>query len=130
VRRRIAGRRVAVRRVGGANRGDIVLVQRPKFVDAGRVVSAHRRASATGLPFLSDEGLAAFQKAYSKAYDPAYIGQQWKDTIPQFGDAGKDVMTLNDADWVALIAAIKDLDIVKEPLKPADYYTNDYLPSG
>jgi putative hydroxymethylpyrimidine transport system substrate-binding protein len=78
----------------------------------------------------TDEGLAAFQKAYSKAYDPAYIGQQWKDTIPQFGDAGKDVMTLNDADWVALIAAIKDLDIVKEPLKPADYYTHDYLPSG
>jgi putative hydroxymethylpyrimidine transport system substrate-binding protein len=78
----------------------------------------------------TDEGLAAFQKAFAKAYDPAYIGQQWKDTIPQFGDAGADVMTLNDADWVALLDAVKGLDIVKEVLPAADYYTNEYLPSG
>jgi putative hydroxymethylpyrimidine transport system substrate-binding protein len=74
-----------------------------------------------------DEGSAAFQKVYSKAYDPVFIDQQWKDTIPQFGDAGADLLVLNDADWVALLAALKDLGIVKVPLPAAQYYTNEYL---
>ena len=75
-----------------------------------------------------DEGPAAFQKAYAKAYDPAFINQQWKDTLPQFGKVGPDLLTLNDADWAALIAAVKSLDIVKDPKPVGDYYTNEYLP--
>ena len=74
-----------------------------------------------------DEGTAAFGAAYSKAYDPVYIGQQWKDTIPQFGAAGDDMLVLNDTDWSALIGAIKGLGLVKEPLAPSDYYTNAFL---
>ena len=76
----------------------------------------------------SDEGLAAFQASYAKAFDPVYIGQQWQDTIPQFGDAGADLLVLNDADWAALIAAVKDLGIIKEPKPIGDYYTNEFLP--
>ncbi len=75
-----------------------------------------------------DEGLGAFQQAYAKAYDPVYIGQQWKDTIPQFGAAGADMLALNDADWAALLKAIVDVGVVKTT-EPADkYYTNEYLP--
>src|SRR5262249_21084926 len=75
-----------------------------------------------------EEGLEAFKEAYAKAYDPAYIGQQWKDTIPQFGDAGADMLVLNDADWAALLKAIVDVDVVKTTEDAAKYYTNEYLP--
>ena len=75
-----------------------------------------------------DEGPAAFQRAYAKAYDPVFIDQQWKDTLPQFGNAGPDLMVLNDADWAALITAVKDLGIIKDPKPVAEYYTNEFLP--
>ena len=37
-------------------------------------------------------------------------------------------MVLNDGDWAALIDAVKDLGIIKDPKPVADYYTNEYLP--
>ncbi|GLS20195.1 nitrate ABC transporter substrate-binding protein [Labrys miyagiensis] len=77
-----------------------------------------------------DEGPAAFAAAYSKAYDPVFINQQWKDTIPQFGKAGYDLLVLDDADWAALLAAVKDLGLVKETLPAAQYYTNDFITKG
>jgi putative hydroxymethylpyrimidine transport system substrate-binding protein len=77
-----------------------------------------------------DEGTAAFAAAYSKAYDPVFITQQWKDTIPQFGKAGDDLLVLNDGDWAALLQAIKDLGLVKETLPAAQYYTNDFITKG
>lgn len=77
-----------------------------------------------------DEGVAAFGAAYSKAYDPVFITQQWKDTVPQFGTPGPGLLTLNDGDWVALLAAVKDLGLVKEPLAADRYYTNAYLPKA
>lgn len=74
-----------------------------------------------------DEGLAAFAARYSKAYDPKFIDQQWKDTIPLFGEQGPDMMTMNDADWVQLLAALKKFDVVKAPLEPSAYYSNAYV---
>jgi len=44
------------------------------------------------------------------------------------GSAGPDLLVLNDADWTALIAAVKDLKIIKDPKPVAEYYTNEYLP--
>ncbi|BDA84863.1 ABC transporter substrate-binding protein [Aureimonas sp. SA4125] len=74
-----------------------------------------------------DEGIAAFTALYSNAYDPKFIAQQWKDTIPLFGEASADMMTSNDADWVSLLAALKKFDVVKAPLEPSAYYTNAYI---
>ena len=77
-----------------------------------------------------DEGTAAFAAAYSKAYDPVYIGQQWKDTIPQFGKTDRGMLVLDDADWISLLAAVKSLGLVKGPLPASQYYTNEYLPKA
>jgi putative hydroxymethylpyrimidine transport system substrate-binding protein len=74
-----------------------------------------------------DEGIAAFQELYAKAYDEKFITQQWKDTIPLFGEVGPDLMVLNDADWVSLLAALKKFEVVGEVLEPSAYYTNQYL---
>jgi len=73
-----------------------------------------------------DEGIAAFAEKYSKAYDPKFINQQWADTIPQFGAAGTDLMVLSEADWTALLDALKKFKVVEAPLAASMYYTNDY----
>ena len=75
-----------------------------------------------------EEGVASFAAAYSKAYDPVYITAQWKDTTPQFGTPGPGMLALDDGNWSALITAVKDMALVKEPLPVAQYYTNEFLP--
>jgi putative hydroxymethylpyrimidine transport system substrate-binding protein len=74
-----------------------------------------------------DEAIKAFADTYSKAYDGKFIDQQWKDTIPLFGKMDADLMSNNDADWTALLSAVKKLDVVKDAEAPATYFTNDYL---
>lgn len=77
-----------------------------------------------------DEGVAAFGAAYSKAYDPVFIQQQWKDTVPLFGTPGAGMLVLDDKDWAALLVSVKDLGLVKDPLPVSQYYTNEYLPKA
>jgi len=74
-----------------------------------------------------DEGIAAFSELYSKAYDEKFITQQWKDTVPLFGQMGPDLMVMNDADWVSLLTALKKFQVVAAPLASSAYYTNQYL---
>ena len=57
-----------------------------------------------------DEGIAAFERHTPRPIDPNYIAQQWKDTIPQFGEPVPDLMVLNEADWAALLAALKEFE--------------------
>ena len=89
------------------------------------------KATATSMAYAiahPDEGVAAFAAAYSKAYDPIFVQQQWNDTIPQFGKPGPGMLVLDDKNWSALLRAVKDLNLVKDPLPVNDYYTNEYLP--
>jgi len=74
-----------------------------------------------------DEGIAAFAELYAKAYDGKFIDQQWKDTIPLFGEMDAGLMVNDEADWTALLAALKKFDVVKNIEAPSAYYTNDYL---
>jgi putative hydroxymethylpyrimidine transport system substrate-binding protein len=76
------------------------------------------------------EGPEIFAKVYSKAYDPAYIEQQWADTIPQFGGTGNDLMKLNQADWIALLKAVRDLGLIQSNIPPERYYTNAFIENG
>lgn len=77
-----------------------------------------------------DEGTAAFTKLYSKAYDPAFIKQQWADTITLLGNPSADQLKLSDTAWNDLLNAVKAEGIVKQTLPADQYYTNDYLPQG
>lgn len=74
-----------------------------------------------------DEAIAAFAELYSKAYDGKFIDQQWKDTIPLFGEMGPDLMVNDEADWSKLLAALEKFEVLKEVLEPSAYFTNDYL---
>jgi putative hydroxymethylpyrimidine transport system substrate-binding protein len=74
-----------------------------------------------------DEGMAAFQALYAKAYDPKFLAPQWKDTAATFGASDADMMKSSEADWVSLLAALKKFDVVKAPLEPSAYYTNAYI---
>ncbi len=73
------------------------------------------------------EGIAAFAELYAKAYDGKFIDQQWKDTIPLFGAIDASLMVNDEADWTALLEALKKFDVVKNVEAPSAYYTNDYL---
>ncbi|TKI05343.1 ABC transporter substrate-binding protein [Martelella alba] len=75
-----------------------------------------------------DEGVAAFAAAYSKAYDPAFIKQQWQDTAPLLSPVDGKSLRMDLQVWQALLAAIKAQGIVKAPLPAEHYFTNQYLP--
>lgn len=74
-----------------------------------------------------EEGVAAFAELYSKAYDGKFIDQQWKDTVPLFGDLDAKLMFNDEADWTSLLEALKKFEVVKTVEAPSAYYTNDYL---
>ncbi|PLW76058.1 ABC transporter substrate-binding protein [Cohaesibacter celericrescens] len=75
-----------------------------------------------------EEAVEAFAKRYAKAYDPAFIKQQWLDTIPLFGTTDNKAL-LNDAkDWETLVAALAKFKVLDGLLPATDYFTNDYLP--
>ena len=64
------------------------------------VAKAFLRATRKSIEYAvahPDEGVAAFEETYAKAFDPKYIAQQWKDTIPLFGEMSPDLMTSNEA---------------------------------
>lgn len=73
------------------------------------------------------EGIDAFSELYAKAYDGKFIDQQWKDTIPLFGTMDASLMVNDEADWTALLEALKKFEVVKNVEAPSAYYTNDYL---
>lgn len=73
------------------------------------------------------EGIDAFAELYSKAYDGKFIDQQWKDTVPLFGEIGPDLMLNSEADWASLLKALTEFKVVSNVLAPSAYYTNDYL---
>ncbi|NDL65253.1 ABC transporter substrate-binding protein [Acerihabitans arboris] len=95
------------------------------------LAKAFMRATAKSIRYAiehPDEGTAAFAAQYSKAYDPAFVQQQWQDTMAILGKPDKDQLRLNDDAWSALLTAITGVGIVKQTLPAAQYYTNDFLP--
>jgi putative hydroxymethylpyrimidine transport system substrate-binding protein len=75
-----------------------------------------------------DEGVAAYFKAYSKAYDRAFVTQQWKDTSKLFAkSANGSYFSMDDAMWAPLLKAVADHGIVKKVLPAKDYYTNELV---
>lgn len=74
------------------------------------------------------EGVASFGKAYSKAYDPAFITQQWQDTLPLLSPVDGASLRMDLAIWQELLTAIQAQGIVKSPLPAERYFTNQYLP--
>ena len=92
---------------------------------------AFMRATAKSIAYAvanPDEAVDAFAKRYAKAYDPAFISQQWKDTIPLFGAADAASLTNNKEDWETLVAALDKFKVLETLLPASDYFTNDYLP--
>lgn len=96
-----------------------------------QLAKAFMRATAKSIRYAiehPEEGTAAFAAQYSKAYDPAFVKQQWRDTMAVLGTPGKNQLRLDDSAWGALLTAITGLGIVKQTLPADQYYTNDYLP--
>jgi putative hydroxymethylpyrimidine transport system substrate-binding protein len=72
------------------------------------------------------EGVDAYFKAFSKAYDRAFIEQQWRDTAPLLRrDADGSYFTMTDEMWAPLLSAVKENDIVRRVDPVSDYYTNE-----
>ncbi|MDX3925829.1 MAG: ABC transporter substrate-binding protein [Shinella sp.] len=74
-----------------------------------------------------EEGIAAFANVYAKAYEGKFIDQQWKDTIPLFGEMDDSLMVNDEGDWAALLEALKKFDVVKNLEAPSAYFTNEYF---
>lgn len=92
---------------------------------------AFMRATAKSIAYSTEhpeESVAAFAARYGNAYDPAFITQQWADTIPLFGAIDGDTMMSQLSDWETMIAALEKFDVLETLLDPAEYFTNDYLP--
>ncbi|WP_417692972.1 ABC transporter substrate-binding protein [Roseibium sp.] len=75
-----------------------------------------------------DVAVEAFANRYAKAYDPAFINQQWLDTIPLFGKTDDKTLMNNEADWETLVTALSKFKVLETLLPATDYFTNDYLP--
>lgn len=91
---------------------------------------AFLRATEKSIAYAVDhpqESVDAFKELYGKAYDEAFITQQWTDTIPQFGKIGDDLLVNQEEDWAKLIEALKKFEVVKDPMAPTAYFTNTYL---
>lgn len=94
------------------------------------LAKAFLRATAKSMRYAAehpDEGVAAFQDLYAKAYDAKFITQQWKDTIPLFGALGDDLLVNDEKDWTALLSALTKFEVVKEVGPATSYFTNAYL---
>jgi len=94
------------------------------------LAKAFLRATAKSIVYAAehpDEGTAAFQELYAKAYDEKFITQQWADTIPLFGSLGGDLMVNDAKPWEELLAALTKFKVVDKVEAPSAYFTNDYL---
>lgn len=91
---------------------------------------AFLRATAKSIAYATEnpkEAVDAFKELYSKAFDEAFITQQWKDTIPQFGTISDDLLVNQEEDWAKLLAALTKFEVVKDVKAPSTYFTNEYL---
>lgn len=91
---------------------------------------AFLRATAKSIAYAAEhpqESVDAFKEKYGKAYDEAFITQQWTDTVPQFGKIGDNLLVNQEADWTKLLEALKKFDVVKDPQAPSTYFSNAYL---
>jgi len=96
------------------------------------LAKAFLRATAKSIDYAiahPDEATAAFAAQYSKAYDAAFVQQQWRDTMAVLGETDHHRLALEDRSWSELLTAITALGIIKQPLKPSQYYTNEYQPN-
>lgn len=94
------------------------------------IAKAFMRATKKSIEYAvanPQEGIDAFAELYAKAYDGKFIDQQWKDTIPLFGAIDPELMVNDEADWTALLEALKKFEVVKTVEAPSAYFTNDYL---
>lgn len=74
-----------------------------------------------------EEGIQQFLHDYSKAYDPAFVRQQWMDTIKLFGSDVGSSLVMNIEQWQSLLNAVSHSGMVKK-IEPADsYFTNEFL---
>jgi ABC-type nitrate/sulfonate/bicarbonate transport system substrate-binding protein len=69
-----------------------------------------------------------FLKVYPDAMDPGYALDQWTNTIPLF-ESPDGIFSQNDSQWGDLLPLLQEQDLIKNPLAPGEYYTNDYLPA-
>ena len=79
-----------------------------------------------------DEAVAAVQK-YEPTADPAIMRREfevsWKTWVTPH-TKGKPLGWEADEDWASTIAVLKQFSGVTAPLKPADLYTNEFVPTG
>jgi ABC-type nitrate/sulfonate/bicarbonate transport system substrate-binding protein len=91
-------------------------------------------ATAKSLVYAKDhpeEGVEAYFKAYSKAYDRSFITQQWKDTVALFEQSADGSWFSQQEDqWQPLLDAVKEHGIVKKVEPATAYFTNEYLEGG
>jgi len=76
-----------------------------------------------------EEAVRIWLKAYPKAAPFDYALDSWKATIPLFKAPG-GYFSQTDDQWSALLPALKDQKLIKKPLDPGEYYTNDYNGTG
>lgn len=101
------------------------LEQNPQLAKAFMRATLKSIAYAVDHP---DEAVNAFTKTYSKAYDEAFIRQQWHDTTPLLSPVNSAALAQNIDSWNALLTAVQAQKIVKETLPAEQYFTNKYLP--
>ncbi|QEW23073.1 Putative thiamine biosynthesis protein (plasmid) [Paracoccaceae bacterium] len=101
------------------------------LADNPEMAKAFMRATNKSIAYAvshPDEAIAAFGERYGNAYDPAFIKQQWLDTIPLFGEVGSATMETQLSDWETLVSALDKYDVLDGLLPASEYFTNDYLP--
>jgi putative hydroxymethylpyrimidine transport system substrate-binding protein len=72
------------------------------------------------------EAVAIWEQAYPKAAPADYVLDAWKATIPLFASKA-GLFHQNDAQFSALLPALKKQGLIKKALPAKDYYTNAYL---
>ncbi|SNR46061.1 ABC transporter substrate-binding protein [Puniceibacterium sediminis] len=101
------------------------------LADNPDLAKAFLRATSKSITYAvehPEEAVEAFGTRYAKAYDPAFIHQQWLDTIPLFGDVDGTMLVNQSEDWDTLVAALDKFDVLDNLLPSSEYFTNAYLP--
>lgn len=101
------------------------------LADNPELAKAFLRATHKSITYAVEhpaEAVEAFGSRYAKAYDPAFINQQWLDTIPLFGEVDGTLLMNQPEDWETLVTALDKFDVLDNMLPASDYFTNDYLP--
>jgi putative hydroxymethylpyrimidine transport system substrate-binding protein len=74
------------------------------------------------------EGVDAYFAVYKKAFDRAFVTQQWKDTaaLLEKGEDGSS-FRMTDEMWGPLVDVVKRQGIVKKTFPAGEYYTNELV---